>query len=105
MNVQRLLDIWQVVLQEPRVALKEELLIMRAEEQQAKLAAKLDKENYKKQTTIEKANKAEHEKISKENTRNNAKQNLLKQKNQKNKKNSSKIKRNSLSDGHLDLMV
>ena len=64
MDVQRLLDIWQVVLQGPRVSLKEELMNQKAILEQSNLSKKLEDAQHAKLSTIEEANRSEQSSIT-----------------------------------------
>jgi len=64
MDVQRLLDIWQVVLQGPRVSLKEELMNQKAILEQSNLSKKLEDAQHAKLSTIEEAKCSEQSSIT-----------------------------------------
>lgn len=55
MDVHRLIDIWQVVLQEPRVAVKEANLILQSEISQQLAREVLAKENQNKKKAVQKS--------------------------------------------------
>jgi len=62
MDIHRLIDIWQVVLQEPRVAAKEANLILHSELNQQLVRDVLEKQNVDDKRTVQKSNASETEK-------------------------------------------
>lgn len=105
----KVIDLWQVILQEPRVAAQEDALILQGELEQYRLREKLDKHAVRNQKRVLKSYQS-HTKIRISEKKNQARKKIIRYSARKEKVNKEAAEEsfhrpNVISDDHVDVIV